>query len=83
MKPEKSSFTRPKMAVLFEVQKVAISRHLKNIFESGKLSENSVVSKIETTAADGKQYQTNYYNLDAIIAVRYRVNSKKATMFRI
>ena len=51
--------------------------------ESGELSEDSVVSKMETTAADGKRYQTNYYNLDAIIAVGYRVNSKKATMFRI
>ena len=58
-------------------------RSLKKIFESGELSEDSVVSKMETTAADGKRYQTNYYNLDAIIAVGYRVNSKKATMFRI
>ena len=71
------------MAELFEVQKAAISKHLKNIFESGELNEDSVVSKMETTAADGKRYQTNYYNLDAIIAVGYRVNSKKATMFRI
>ena len=75
--------TQAKMAELFEVQKAAISKHLKNIFESGELSEDSVVSKMETTAADGKRYQTNYYNLDAIIAVGYRVNSKKATMFRI
>ena len=75
--------TQAKMAELFEVQKAAISKHLKNIFESGELSEDAVVSKMETTAADGKQYKTNYYNLDAIIAVGYRVNSKKATMFRI
>ena len=75
--------TQAKMAELFDVQKAAISKHLKNIFESGELSEISVVSKMETTAADGKQYNTNYYNLDAIIAVGYRVNSKKATMFRI
>ena len=75
--------TQAKMAELFEVQKAAISKHLKKIFESGELSEDSVVSKMETTAADGKRYQTNYYNLDAIIAVGYRVNSKKATMFRI
>ena len=75
--------TQIKMAELFEVQKAAISKHLKNIFESGELSEDSVVSKMETTAADGKRYQVNYYNLDAIIAVGYRVNSKKATMFRI
>ena len=75
--------TQAKMAELFEVQKAAISKHLKNIFESGELTEDSVVSKMETTAADGKRYQINYYNLDAIIAVGYRVNSKKATMFRI
>ena len=70
--------TQAKMAQLFEVQKAAISKHLKNIFESGELQEQAVVSKMETTAADGKQYNTNYYNLDAIIAVGYRVNSKKA-----
>lgn len=75
--------TQTKLAELFDVQKPAISKHLKNIFESGELDENSVVSKMETTAADGKRYATNYYNLDAIIAVGYRVNSKKATMFRI
>ena len=75
--------TQAKMAELFEVQKAAISKHLKNIFESGELQEKSVVSKMETTAADGKRYNTNYYNLDAIIAVGYRVNSKKATMFRL
>ena len=71
------------MAELFEVQKAAISKHLKNIFESGELLEESVVSKMETTASDGKRYNINYYNLDAVIAVGYRVNSRKATMFRI
>ena len=75
--------TQAKMAELFEVQKAAISKHLKNIFASGELIEDSVVSVLETTAADGKNYPTRYYNLDAIIAVGYRVNSKKATMFRI
>ena len=60
-----------------------VSKHLKNIFESGELQESSVVSKMETTASDGKNYNTNIYNLDAIIAVGYRINSKKATMFRI
>lgn len=75
--------TQAKMAELFEVQKPAISKHLKNIFMTGELKEDAVVSKMETTAADGKNYTTNYYNLDAIIAVGYRVNSKKATMFRI
>ena len=72
--------TQAKMAELFEVQKAAISKHLKNIFTSGELQEEAVVSKMETTAADGKRYNTSYYNLDAIIAVGYRVNSKKATM---
>ena len=70
--------TQAKMAELFEAQKAAISKHLKNIFNSGELLEESVVSKMETTAADGKRYNTNYYNLDAIIAVGYRVNSRKA-----
>ena len=75
--------TQAKMADLFDVQKAAISKHLKNIFAEGELQENSVVSKMETTAADGKNYNTNIYNLDVIIAVGYRINSKKATMFRI
>jgi hypothetical protein len=61
----------------------AVSKHLKNIFESGELDEDSVVSILETTAADGKNYKTKYYNLDAIIAVGYRVNSYQATQFRI
>ena len=64
-------------------QKAAISKHLKNIFESEELIENAVVSILETTAADGKNYPTKYYNLDAVIAVGYRVNSKRATAFRI
>ncbi len=55
------------MFELFEVQKSAISKHLKNIFKSGELLEESVVSKMETTAADGKRYNTNYYNLDAFL----------------
>ena len=75
--------TQGKMAELFDVQKAAISKHLKNIFASDELVENSVVSILETSAADGKKYSMKYYNLDAIIAVGYRVNSKKATMFRI
>ena len=71
------------MAEIFDIDRTVITKHLKNIFTSGELQEEAVVSKMETTAADGKRYQTNYYNLDAIIAVGYRVNSKKATMFRI
>ncbi|MGC9008707.1 MAG: virulence RhuM family protein [Halothiobacillaceae bacterium] len=71
------------MAELFGVQPPAISKHLKNIFESGELNEAAVVSKMETTAADGKTYTTRLYNLDAVIAVGYRVNSIRATHFRI
>jgi len=71
------------IAKLFGVEVPAISKHLKNIFESGELEENSVISKMETTANDGKNYLTLFYNLDAIIAVGYRVNSKEATQFRI
>ena len=75
--------TQKDMAKLFDVNIPAISKHLKNIFESGELVISAVISKMETTAEDGKIYQTNFYNLDAIIAVGYRVNSKKATQFRI
>ena len=74
--------TQKAMAELFDVGVPAISKHLKNIFESGELSENSVISKMETTASDGKLYKTAFYNLDAIISVGYRVNSTRATQFR-
>ena len=63
------------MAELFGVDKSGISRHLKNIFESGELARDSVVAKFATTAADGKTYQVEYFNLDAIISGGYRVNS--------
>lgn len=81
--------TQAKMAELFDVKIPAISKHLKNIFESGELKEDVVVSKMEITtphgAIDGKEQNkfVNIYNLDAIIAVGYRINSKKATLFRI
>jgi len=75
--------TQKRMAELFGVQRPAITKHLKNIFETNELEENSVCSILEHTAPDGKNYQTQYYNLDAIIAVGYRVNSKQATQFRI
>ena len=74
--------TQKAMAQLFDVGVAAISKHLKNIFESGELVENSVISKMETTASDGKNYDTTFYNLDAIISVGYRVNSVRATRFR-
>ena len=74
--------TQKAMAQLFDVGVPAISKHLKNIFESGELDGNSVISKMETTASDGKNYDTTFYNLDAIISVGYRVNSVRATQFR-
>ena len=82
-KDETFWMTQKDMAKLFDVNIPAISKHLKNIFGSGELDLLAVISKMETTAEDGKIYQTNFYNLDAIIAVGYRVNSKKATQFRI
>ncbi len=75
--------TQKAMAELFGVEVPAISKHLKNIFESQEVSEDAVISKMETTASDGKSYLTAFYNLDAIIAVGYRVNSRQATHFRI
>ena len=74
--------TQKAMAQLFDVGVPAISKHLKNIFESGELDGKSVISKMETTASDGKNYDTTFYNLDAIISVGYRVNSVRATQFR-
>lgn len=74
--------TQKAMAQLFGVGVPAISKHLKNIFEEGELQMDSVISKMETTAADNKNYSTTFYSLDAIIAVGYRVNSMKATRFR-
>ena len=68
---------------LFSVQRPAITKHIKNIYESGELEENSVSSIMEHTAKDNKTYKTNFYNLDMIIAIGYRVNSKQATHFRI
>ena len=75
--------TQKAMSELFGVNVPAISKHLSNIFEEGELQENSVISILETTASDGKNYKTKFYNLDAIISVGYRVNSSKATQFRI
>jgi len=74
--------TQNMIAELFDVQRPAVTKHLKNIFESEELEESSVSSILEHTASDGKNYKTKYYNLDAIISVGYRVNSKKATQFR-
>ena len=74
--------TQKAMATLFDVGVLAINKHLKNIFDSGELMADSVISKMETTASDGKMYQTAFYSLDAIISVGYRVNSIRATQFR-
>jgi prophage maintenance system killer protein len=79
---ETAWMTQAQLAELFSVKVPAINKHLKNIFAAGELAEESVVSILETTAADGKSYRTRYYNLDAIIAVGYRVNSYQATRFR-
>jgi len=74
--------TQKLMATVFDCSTDNISLHLKNIFKEGELDEQSVVEDFSVTAADGKNYQTKHYNLDAIIAVGYRVNSKRATQFR-
>ena len=75
--------TQAQIASLFGIKRPAITKHLSNIFTSGELDKNSVCSILEHTAADGKKYKTKFYNLDIIISVGYRVNSKKATQFRI
>lgn len=75
--------TQKSMAELFGCSSDNISLHLKNIFEAKELNKDSVTEKISATAADGKNYPTNFYNLDAIISVGYRVNSIQATHFRI
>jgi hypothetical protein len=75
--------TQEKISLLFGVERSVITKHLKNIFKTNELTENSVCAKIAHTAADGKSYQTKFYNLDAIISVGYRVNSARATHFRI
>ena len=74
--------TQKMLSQLFDVNVRTISEHLQTIFASEELLENSVVRNFRNTAADGKQYNTNFYNLDAIIAIGYRVNSKRATQFR-
>ena len=71
------------MADLFQRDKSTISRHIKNIFDEGELDRNSVVANFATTAVDGKTYQVDYYNLDVIISVGYRVKSQRGVQFRI
>ncbi len=74
--------TQKMIATLFDVSIPTINEHLKNIFASGELEQDSVIRKFRITASDRKTYSTNHYNLDAIISVGYRVNSKRATQFR-
>lgn len=83
VKGESIWLTQKAMAELFDCSTDNISLHLKNIFAEGELDRNSVTEKISATATDGKNYLTQFYNLDAIISVGYRVNSRKATQFRI
>jgi hypothetical protein len=75
--------TQQHLAEPFQTTKQNIGQHLKGIFEEGELAQNAVVKNFFTTAADGKNYATNFYNLDAIISVGYRVKSAVATRFRI
>lgn len=75
--------TQAQISEVFDVQRPAVTKHLQNIFKTGELIEKSVCSILEHTAADGKVYETQYYNLDAIIAVGYRINSVMGTKFRI
>ncbi|MDR2845441.1 MAG: virulence RhuM family protein, partial [Puniceicoccales bacterium] len=82
-KDETVWLTQQAMAGLYGIERSVITKHLRNIFTSGELLESSVCANFAHTAADGKKYNTKYYNLDAIIAVGYRVNSYQATQFRI
>ncbi|MEN0059312.1 MAG: RhuM family protein [Bdellovibrio sp.] len=74
--------TQKMMSQLFDVAVPTINEHLKNIFNSKELQEDSVIRKFRITASDGKNYNTQFYGLDAVISVGYRVNSKRATEFR-
>lgn len=71
------------LATLFQRDKSTISRHIRNVFNEGELNRNSVVAKFATTATDGKTYQVDYYNLDVIISIGYRVKSQRGVQFRI
>ena len=82
MNDETVWLTQQQIAELFGVNQPAISKHLRNIFNEGELQEKSVYSILEYTAKDGKKYKTHFYNLDAILSVGYRVNSRNATLFR-
>jgi hypothetical protein len=74
--------TQEQMAALFERERSVISKHLRNVFTAGELDEASVCATFAHTASDGKTYQTRFFNLDAIISVGYRVNSRRGVQFR-
>ena len=82
-KDETVWLTQAQMVELYQSSKANVSEHIKHIFADGELSENSVVRKFRTTAADGKNYETTFYNLDMIISLGYRIKSLTATKFRI
>ncbi len=82
LEDETAWLSQQQLVKLFKTSKQLISHHINNIFDEGELDKNSVVKKYLTTAADGKNYQTNFYNLDMIISLGYRINSKIATTFR-
>lgn len=73
----------PSCGLLFQRERTVITKHIRNLLEEGELAENSVCANYAQTAADGKTYQTVYYNLDVIISVGYRVKSRRGTEFRI
>ena len=83
MKDETVWLSQKQMAELFDKDVRTVNEHIKNVFSEGELAENSVIRKFRTTASDGKMYDTNYYNLDVIISVGYRVKSLRGTQFRI
>lgn len=83
LKEETIWLSQAQVADLFTTERSVITKHLRNVFKSGELDQKSVCAKFAHTAADGKTYQTQFYNLDAIISVGYRVNSKRGTEFRI
>ena len=82
LKDETVWLTQKQMAELFDKDRRTITRHIQNIYKDGELEENSVCSFFEHTAEDGKNYNVQYYNLDMIISIGYRVNSKRGVMFR-
>jgi hypothetical protein len=83
LKKETIWLTQKQMAILFDTDRSVITKHLRNIFNSKELDKDSACAFFAHTAEDGKMYQTQHYNLDAVISVGYRVNSKRGTQFRI